>query len=86
MTSDQVDEARLRQLGGDRAEQTVRYVEVTAATGDEFAVFTLAGRRLIVRGDARGVSVDTERARVLAAAGWRWGALTDHGAGVVPAR
>jgi hypothetical protein len=55
---------------------------VTAATGDEFAMFTLAGRRLIMRGTRDGVPVNQEIAAGLAKQGWRWSAHT-HPDGVL---
>ena len=47
---------------------------LSAATGDEFAMFTLGGRRLIVRGSADGVPIGLANgsAQALAAKGWRW--------------
>ncbi|MES9903020.1 MAG: hypothetical protein ABW168_10090 [Sedimenticola sp.] len=47
---------------------------LSAATGDEFAMFTTGGRRLIVRGDADGVPISTldGSAQRLADQGWRF--------------
>jgi hypothetical protein len=47
---------------------------LSAATGDEFAMFTAGGRRLIARGDAQGIPIGTAdgSAQALAAQGWRW--------------
>lgn len=47
---------------------------LSAATGDEFAMFSTGGRRLIIRGDATGVPIGTAdgSAQALAAQGWRW--------------
>lgn len=49
---------------------------LSAATGDEFAMFTTGGRRLIVRGDSTGVPIGLEdgSAQALADQGWRWSA------------
>jgi Domain of unknown function (DUF4157) len=49
---------------------------LTASTGDEFAMFTLAGRRLIMRGTKDGVPINQEMAAALAKKGWRWSAHT----------
>lgn len=49
---------------------------LTASTGDEFAMFTLAGRRLIMRGTKDGVPINQEIAAALAKKGWRWSAHT----------
>ena len=45
---------------------------LTAATGDEFAMFTTGGRRLIIRGNAKTVPIDPVKAQELSAQGWRW--------------
>ncbi|SFV14459.1 SpvB/TcaC N-terminal domain-containing protein [Pseudoduganella namucuonensis] len=45
---------------------------LTAATGDEFAMFSTGGRRLIYRGDATSVPITPEIAQNLAKQGWRW--------------
>lgn len=51
---------------------------LTAATGDEFAVFTTGGRRMIVRGGADnfGGIIDENWASARAAEGWRFSAHT----------
>lgn len=45
---------------------------LSAATGDEFAMFTTGGRRLIIRGNATGVPIGAVEAEELAAKSWRW--------------
>jgi hypothetical protein len=47
---------------------------LSAATGDEFAMFTTGGRRLLVRGNAGGVPISLAdgSAQSLANQGWRW--------------
>ncbi|EKU4725933.1 MULTISPECIES: type VI secretion system tube protein TssD [Citrobacter] len=45
---------------------------LSAATGDEFAMFTTGGRRLIIRGNATGVPIGAVETEELAAKGWRW--------------
>jgi hypothetical protein len=52
---------------------------LTAQTGDEFAMFTTGGRRLIVRGTQTSVPINTEAAKELASKGWRWSAHTHPG-------
>lgn len=52
---------------------------LTAETGDEFALFTRKGKRLIIRGNPSQVAVDIERAKALAAAGYRWSCHTHPG-------
>jgi hypothetical protein len=53
---------------------------LTAATGDEFAMFSTGGRRLIIRGGADSVEfIDTEKASELAAQGWRLSAHVHPG-------
>jgi len=51
---------------------------LTAATGDEFAVFTTGGRRMVVRGGADnfGGIIDESWAAARAAEGWRFSAHT----------
>ncbi|MFC4158796.1 hypothetical protein [Chitinimonas lacunae] len=45
---------------------------LTASTGDEFAMFSTGGRRLLIRGDATSVPITPEMATDLASQGWRW--------------
>jgi hypothetical protein len=52
---------------------------LTAATGDEFAMFTTGGRRLVFRGDYESVPVTPGMAADLAGQGWRWSAHTHPG-------
>jgi hypothetical protein len=52
---------------------------LTAQTGDEFAMFSTGGRRLIYRGDASSVPIAPELAEQLAARGWRWSNHTHPG-------
>ncbi|MDR4467886.1 MAG: FG-GAP-like repeat-containing protein [Nitrospira sp.] len=52
---------------------------LTASTGDEFAVLTTGGRRMIIRGNPGSVPLDVDRARELAAQGWRFSAHTHPG-------
>ncbi|MBC7783105.1 MAG: hypothetical protein H7144_04630 [Burkholderiales bacterium] len=49
---------------------------LTAKTGDEFAMFTTGGRRLIVRGSGDMIPINVAEAQVLASQGWRWSAHT----------
>ena len=52
---------------------------LTAQTGDEFAMFTTGGRRLITRGDSTSVPINTEKAAFLASKGWRFSSHTHPG-------
>jgi len=57
---------------------------LTAATGDEFAMFSVGGRRLIFRGDSGSVPITPDMASQLASQGWRWSLHTHPGgAGVL---
>ena len=47
-------------------------VALTAETGDEFAMFTTGGRRLIIRGNENSVPITAEIGADLASKGWRW--------------
>ncbi len=51
---------------------------LTAKTGDEFAMFTLGGRRLIVRGDQTKIYIDALMPK-LKQEGWTWSAHTHPG-------
>lgn len=81
-------EALLESLNGYNSRVTVGKRDVsmkdlsalTAKTGDEFAMFTKGGERLIVRGNSVRVQIDTEEAARLAAAGYRWSGHTHPGA------
>jgi len=52
---------------------------LTAQTGDEFAMFTTGGRRMIIRGNPRSVPINTSAAEQLANQGWRWFAHSHPG-------
>lgn len=52
---------------------------LTAKTGDEFALFTRNGIRLVIRGNQTQVAVDEERAKKLARVGYRWSGHTHPG-------
>lgn len=52
---------------------------LTAFTGDEFALFTKAGERLIIRGNAQSVNIDVETAKQMAEQGYRWSGHTHPG-------
>ena len=52
---------------------------LTAKTGDEFAMFTKGGSRLIVRGNSVKVNINTNEARKLAAEGYKWSGHTHPG-------
>jgi hypothetical protein len=49
---------------------------LSAATGDEFALFTKKGDRLVVRGDDGHVYIDKNRAAMLSADGYRFSGHT----------
>ena len=51
---------------------------LTAKTGDEFALFTLGARRMIVRGDSRGIDI-ADILPKLQAEKWTWSAHTHPG-------
>ena len=52
---------------------------LTAKTGDEFAMFTRKGERLIVRGDSEEVPIGRKIATELSRAGYRWSGHTHPG-------
>jgi len=52
---------------------------LTAATGDEFAMFTRKRERLIVRGNAKRVPIDDKAAIRLHNEGYRWSGHTHPG-------
>lgn len=52
---------------------------LTAYTGDEFAMFTKGGKRLIIRGNPRSVNIDIAAAKALAEKGYRWSGHTHPG-------
>lgn len=55
---------------------------MTAKTGDEYALFTRRGKRMIVRGNDHMTNIGIEEARQMAAAGWRWSGHTHPGTDV----
>ncbi|MCD8127498.1 MAG: phage head morphogenesis protein [Clostridiales bacterium] len=54
---------------------------LTAKTGDEFAMFTKAGERLIVRGNSVKVNITPQEAQKLSAEGYTWSGHTHPGTG-----
>jgi len=58
---------------------------LTAKTGDEFAMFTIGSRRLIVRGDSEHIAIDPNKAAKMNAQGYKWSGHT-HTKGVLPSR
>ena len=52
---------------------------LTAKTGNEFAMFTRKGERLVVRGNSNRVLIDERRATALRGAGYRWSGHTHTG-------
>lgn len=52
---------------------------LTAETGDEFALFTRKGERLIIRGDSLSVNVTYEKALELRKMGYKWSGHTHPG-------
>ena len=54
---------------------------LTAATGDEFALFTRGSQRMIVRGNVSAVNIDGAMAQELHNAGFRWSGHTHPGIG-----
>ena len=52
---------------------------LTAATGDEFAMFTKGNERLIIRGNAYRVNIDVGAANKLAQDGYKWSGHTHPG-------
>ncbi len=52
---------------------------LTAKTGDEFAMFTKAGERLVVRGNSYSVKITLEEARGMGADGYTWSGHTHPG-------
>lgn len=52
---------------------------LTAVTGDEFALFTKGKKRLVIRGNTRGVNVDIMKANELSKNGFKWSGHTHPG-------
>lgn len=62
--------------------KTVNMVDLsalTSQTGDEFAMFTKGKDRLIIRGNARMVQINVEKAKELAKQGYKWSGHTHPG-------
>lgn len=56
--------------------------ELTAYTGDEFAMFTKGKERIIIRGNNSMVNLDTTQAKELAKNGYRWSGHTHPGSSI----
>ncbi|MBQ8134691.1 MAG: hypothetical protein IJ192_09860 [Clostridia bacterium] len=52
---------------------------LTAYTGDEFAMFTKSGERLVIRGNTVSVKINVEQAQQMAEQGYRWSGHTHPG-------
>lgn len=55
---------------------------LTAKTGDEYAMFTRKGERLVIRGNESMTNVTLSMARELAASGYRWSGHTHPGSSI----
>lgn len=53
---------------------------LTAHTGDEYAMFTRKGERMIVRGNQQMTNISVDEAQEMALNGWRWSRYTHPGA------
>ena len=77
----------LAMLPGDGSQAVVRKRDVsmldlsalTAQTGDEFAMFTRRGERLIVRGNAKRIPLGLNELKELSVEGYRWSGHTHPG-------
>lgn len=54
---------------------------LTAKTGNEFAMFTKGGKRLVIRGNSQKVNINHESARELYELGYKWSGHTHPGDG-----
>ena len=52
---------------------------MTAATGDEFSMFSRSKERLVVRGDSEHIPLSLEQLRGLSSDGYRWSGHTHPG-------
>ncbi len=52
---------------------------LTAKTGDEFAMFTKAEIRLVIRGNPKEVNIEPSEAKKLAKQGYKWSGHTHPG-------
>ena len=52
---------------------------LTAATGDEFTLFTKGNERLIIRGNSNSVNIDVDKAIELSKQGYKWSGHTHPG-------
>ena len=52
---------------------------LTAVTGDEFAMFTSKGKRLLIRGNSNSVNINADRAKQLQKQGYKWSGHTHPG-------
>jgi hypothetical protein len=52
---------------------------LTAKTGDEFAMFTLGNKRIVMRGDEKSVTLREEEVRRMVAQGYKWSGHTHPG-------
>lgn len=55
---------------------------LTAKTGDEYAMFTRGGQRMIIRGNSQMVNINKSKALELHNAGFKWSGHTHPGEGV----
>jgi hypothetical protein len=56
---------------------------LTAKTGDEFAMFTLGAKRLVVRGNDERVDINPMSAAELNALGYKWSGHTHPGGDMI---
>ena len=76
---DELPEYNSRQHFSKNAVNMTDLAALTAATGDEFAMFTRGSERLLVRGNTQSVKITVDEAKELAQNGYRWSGHTHPG-------
>ena len=76
---DQLPDALSRMTLHKKQVNVTDLAHLTAATGDEFALFTRGSQRLVVRGDANGVPLTVSQLEKLHQQGYRFSAHTHPG-------
>jgi hypothetical protein len=59
---------------------------LTAKTGDEFAMFTLGNKRVVIRGDERSIVLPEKKVTQMIAQGYKWSGHTHPGSSGIALR
>ena len=76
---DELPETGSRAVFGKEDVSMLDLSALTAKTGDEFAMFTLGNKRIVIRGDERNIVLPEKEVNQMIAQGYKWSGHTHPG-------